>query len=138
MRKKGDEDQFRKFIEMLKNISVTIPFTEVLDTMPSYVKFMKDMISKKRKVSKEVIPLTENCCVVINKTFPEKRADPGSFMIPCSIGLSQDNKALCDLGSSINLMPLHIYNKIGLKEMQPTGMSLQMADRSCKTPLGIV
>ena len=59
-------------------------------------------------------------------------------MIPCSIGSSHENKSLCDLGSSINLMPLHIYNKLGLKEMQPTGMSLQLADRTCKSPLGVV
>ena len=47
-------------------------------------------------------------------------------------------KALCDLGASINLMPLSIYKKLGLRDAKPTAMRLLMADRTVKRPLGIL
>ena len=47
-------------------------------------------------------------------------------------------KALCDLGASINLMPLSIYNKLGLGDPKTTTMRLLMADRTVKRPRGIL
>ena len=47
-------------------------------------------------------------------------------------------KALCDLGANINLMPLSIYNKLGLGDPKPTAMRLLMADRTVKRPIGIL
>ncbi|PHT42295.1 hypothetical protein CQW23_16320 [Capsicum baccatum] len=47
-------------------------------------------------------------------------------------------KALCDLGASINLMPLSVYRKLGLGDPTPTNMRLVMADRSVKRPVGIL
>ncbi|XP_073031153.1 uncharacterized protein [Primulina eburnea] len=44
------------------------------------------------------------------------------------------HKALCDLGASINLMPLSVFRKLGLSEPKPTQMSLQLADESVKHP----
>ncbi|XP_075473912.1 uncharacterized protein LOC142504961 [Primulina tabacum] len=46
--------------------------------------------------------------------------------------------ALCDLGASINLMPLYVFRKLGLGEPKPTRMSLQLADRSVKYPRGVI
>ncbi|XP_075479313.1 uncharacterized protein LOC142520196 [Primulina tabacum] len=46
--------------------------------------------------------------------------------------------ALCDLGASINLMPLSVLRKLGLGEPKPTRMSLQLADRSVKYPRGLI
>ncbi|XP_057741364.1 uncharacterized protein LOC130960018 [Arachis stenosperma] len=48
------------------------------------------------------------------------------------------DKALCDLGASINLMSLSMMRKLAIEELKPTRMSLVMADRSIKTPNGIV
>ena len=64
--------------------------------------------------------------------------DPGSFTIPCTIGDSTFDKALCDLGVSINLMMLSVFKKLGLGEVKLTTISLQMADRSLTFPRGIV
>uniref|UniRef100_UPI001C3E3B63 retropepsin-like aspartic protease n=1 Tax=Picosynechococcus sp. (strain ATCC 27264 / PCC 7002 / PR-6) TaxID=32049 RepID=UPI001C3E3B63 len=61
--------------------------------------------------------------------------DPGSFTIPCSIGGIHIGKALCDLGASINLMPLSVFNKLGIAS-QPTTVTLQLADRSVVHPEG--
>ncbi|XP_025677619.1 uncharacterized protein [Arachis hypogaea] len=47
-------------------------------------------------------------------------------------------RVLCDLGASINLMPLSMMKKLAIKEVKQTRMSLQMADRSLKIPNGVV
>ena len=60
------------------------------------------------------------------------------FTIPCIVGSLHFAKALCDLGASINLMPLSIYKKLGLGDPKPTGMRLLMADRTVKRPIGIL
>ncbi|KAH9679448.1 hypothetical protein KPL71_026137 [Citrus sinensis] len=68
--------------------------------------------------------------------IPQKMKDPGSFTIPCSIGTKYSGKALCDLGASINLMPLSVFNQLGVGECRPTTVTLQLADRSHAYPKG--
>ena len=65
-----------------------------------------------------------------------KLKDPGSFTIPCTIGNSIFEKTLCDLGASINLMPLSIFRRLGLGGARPTTVTLQLADMSLKHPRG--
>ncbi|WVY96365.1 hypothetical protein V8G54_028516 [Vigna mungo] len=75
---------------------------------------------------------------IIQKSIPPKLKDPGSFTIPCTIGNISVGKALIDLGASINLMPLSMFEKIEGLELKPTRMTLQLADRSLKYPYGVV
>ncbi|XP_038885929.1 uncharacterized protein LOC120076237 [Benincasa hispida] len=63
--------------------------------------------------------------------------DPGSFTIPCTIGILTISRALCDFRASINLMPLSLYRKCDIGEVQLTTVSLQLVDRSL-TYLGSV
>ena len=124
---------------MFKNIEINIPFLEELTQMPRYAKFMKDKLSKKRKITEEgIVSLTATCSAVIQKTLPEKMQDPGSFTIPCKIGDVDMGKALCDSGANINLMPLSIAQKSSLGENTPTTITLQMADRTLALPEGIL
>ena len=93
--------------------------------MPSYVKFMKDILSKKRRLSDfETVHLTEECSAIIKRKLPHKLKDLGNFTIPCTIGNSIFERALCDLGTSINLMPLSIFRRLGLGEARPTTVTL--------------
>ena len=64
--------------------------------------------------------------------------DSSSFTIPCKIGNSIFERALCDLGASINLMPLSIFKQLGLDEARPTTVILQLVDRSLKHPQGVI
>ena len=74
---------------MFKKIEVNIPFLEALTEMPHYDKFMKDILSKKRKIAEEgVVSLTATCSVVIQISLRVKMQDPGRFTIPCTIGNS--------------------------------------------------
>ena len=103
--------------------------------MPNYAKFLKDILSKKRKFVEEgVVNLIATCSVVIQKSLPVKMQDPGSFTIPCTIGKVEFKKALCDYGASINLMPLLVVKRLSLGELTPTNMTLQMADRTMTQP----
>ena len=64
--------------------------------------------------------------------------DLGSFTIPCEIRHVDMGKALCDSGASINLMPLFVAKKLSLRELTPTTMTFQMADRTLAHPKGIL
>ncbi|XP_061349066.1 uncharacterized protein LOC133294427 [Gastrolobium bilobum] len=107
--------------------------------MSNYAKFIKDLLSKKRKLKEcETVALTEECSVIIQKKLPPKLKDPGSFSIPIAIGNIEVGKALCNLGASINLMPLSMCRALGIKELKSTTVSLQLADRSIRRPDGII
>ncbi|XP_073057302.1 uncharacterized protein [Primulina eburnea] len=59
-KKKGLDDQFMKFLEIFKKLHINIPFADALEQMPNYAKFIKDMMSKKRKLQEyETVKLTE-------------------------------------------------------------------------------
>ncbi|XP_075494683.1 uncharacterized protein LOC142532251 [Primulina tabacum] len=107
--------------------------------MPSYAKFLKDILANKRKLEDHItVNLTENCSALVQNKIPPKLKDPGSFSIPCTIGDVVFHKALCDLGASINLMPFSVFRKLGLGKPKPTRMFLQLADRSVKYPRGVI
>ncbi|XP_070023007.1 uncharacterized protein [Nicotiana sylvestris] len=133
------EEQYKKFFEMLKQIQVNIPLIEALKEMPGYAKMMKDLMSRKFDFQDlATITLTQTCSAVVMRPIAEKLSDPGSFTIPCTIGNFAFAKALCDLGASINLMPLSIYKRLGIGRARPTSMLLQLADRTVKHPFGIL
>ena len=116
-----------------------MPFTEVVTQMPLYAKFLKEILSKNKRIAEEgVVNLTATCNVVIKKNLPEKMKDPRSFTIPCIIGEFEFQKALCDSGASINLMPLSVARKLSLGELTPTTVTLQMADRTMAKPEGVI
>ena len=139
LQKSRREEQFSKFLDIFKKIEINILFTEVISQMPLYAKFLKGILSKKRKIAKDgIVNLTATRSAIIQQKLPAKIKDPGSFTIPSSIGKYEFKKALCDSGASINLMPLLVVQRLSLKELTPTAITLQMADRSMAQPEGIL
>ncbi|PIM98117.1 DNA-directed DNA polymerase [Handroanthus impetiginosus] len=139
LQKQKLEKQFQKFLKIFKKLHINIPFAEALKQMPSYVKFMKDILSKKIRLGDyETVALTEEYSAIIQNKLPPKLKDPGSFTIPCTIGTHFSGRALCDLGASINLMTYSIYRILGLGEAKPTSITLQIADRSLTYPKGVI
>ncbi|XP_070041191.1 uncharacterized protein [Nicotiana tomentosiformis] len=107
------DKQFGIFIDVIKQVHVNLPFTKVLSQMPTYAKIMKEILTKKRKIEEtSVVKLTEHCSAILQNKLPQKCGDPGSFIIPSSLGTINFDKSLCDSGASINLMPLFIYKKL--------------------------
>ncbi|XP_058760661.1 uncharacterized protein LOC131634012 [Vicia villosa] len=139
-KKKGQhEKNFEKFLEMFKKLELNIPFLEALEQMPTFAKFMKDIISNKRTIERDPIILTKNCSTILQGTkIPVKKKDRGFVTIPCTIGDRSFKKSLIDLGASVILMPLSIYKRLGIGKVQDTRMTLQFADHYVKRPYGIV
>ena len=139
LQKSKIEEQFSRFLKTFQKLEISMPFTEVVTQMPLYAKFLKEILSTKRRIAEEgVVNLTATCSAVIKKTLPEKMKDPRSFTIPCVIGEFEFQKALCDSGASINLMPLFVAKKLSLGELTPTTVTLQMADRTMAKPEGVI
>ncbi|KAI3450351.1 hypothetical protein Pfo_007016 [Paulownia fortunei] len=136
---KVDEPMASTSSESPIKIHINIPFADTLEQMPNYTKFMKDVMSRKRRlVEFETVNLTEDCIAILQKKLPQKWKDPGSFTLPCTIGGPLFDKVLCDLGASINLMPLSVFRKLGIGEVKPSTITLQLVDRSLTYPRGVV
>ncbi|KAH9724028.1 hypothetical protein KPL70_007340 [Citrus sinensis] len=135
--KQKQDKQFSKFLNVLKQLHINIPFVEALEQMLNYVKFLKDILARKRRLGEfKTIALTQENNHMLQSKMPTKVKDPGSFTIPYSIGTRYTGRALCDLGASINLMPLSVFKQLGVGEYRPTTVTLQLADRSHVYPEG--
>ncbi|GJR80658.1 reverse transcriptase domain-containing protein [Tanacetum coccineum] len=107
--------------------------------MPKGAKVLKDLLSIKEKLENDAssVTLNEECSAAIQKNLPQMKGDPGSFTLPYLIGTMPVNNTLANLGSSINLMPHSLFLKLGISELKPTKMSIQLTDRSIKYSIGI-
>nr|GFB37195.1 reverse transcriptase domain-containing protein [Tanacetum cinerariifolium] len=122
---------------MFKQLHLNITLAEALVLMPKYQKMLKALLSNKEKLQELAnTPLNENCSAVILKKLLEKLRDPGKFLISCRFS-ELKCKALADLGYSINLMPLSVWKKLGLPDLIPILMTLELANRAICTPDGI-
>ncbi|XP_017423589.1 uncharacterized protein LOC108332798 [Vigna angularis] len=92
--------------------------------VPDYVNFLKKFNKKRKSPEEETVEVQSNCSVILQKALPPKANDPKSFNIPCTIGSHERGKALIDLGSSINLMPLSVLENITGLEVKPTKRNL--------------
>ena len=136
---KKKETQQASILEVLRQVKVNIPLLDLINQVPAYAKFLKDLCTIKRGLGIEKKAfLTEHVSALIQSKYPIKYKDPGSPTIPVNIGGSCINKALLDLGASANLMPHSVYTQLGLGELKPTTITLSLADRSVKIPKGIV
>ena len=101
--------------------------------MPTYAKYLKDIITNKRRWDdNQTMELIETCSSIITRKMPTKLKELGSFSLPCVVGVQEFPRCLCDLGASINLMPFSLFRKLQLGELTPTNMTLQLADHSTK------
>ena len=139
LRRRKKATQQAGILEVLRQVNVNIPLLDLINQVPAYAKFLKDLctIKKGLGIEKKAF-LTEHVSALIQSKYPVKYKDPGSPTIPVNIGGNCINKALLDLGASVNLMPYSVYMQLGLSELKPTSITLSLADRSVKIPKGIV
>ncbi|XP_047961385.1 uncharacterized protein LOC125206134 [Salvia hispanica] len=98
--------------------------------IPKYAKLLREAVMRKRKPTKADLKLPHHCSEIIQKEKAVKQRDPGQFIIRCRIGEGKVDKALCDLGSSINLMPLKYYEKLNIGPLKTSDVTLRLADNS--------
>ncbi|XP_070008499.1 uncharacterized protein [Nicotiana sylvestris] len=105
---KVDDSKLKKFYDILKQLSVNIPFMEAFQEMPGFDKYLKDLITNKKTNKNEVVNVTYQVSSIIATTTIQKKEDLRAFTIPCTIRVRDFARALCDNKDSINLMPLSI------------------------------
>nr|XP_043619711.1 uncharacterized protein LOC122591509 [Erigeron canadensis] len=123
--------QMEKFVSHLSKLHINIPFLDAIVQMPGYAKCLRQILMNKKNLAGVTTTVLEDVCsVAVTGKLPEKRRDPGSFTIPCTIGNLSVKRALNDSGASINLMPSSIYSKLNLGEPKPIKMKIHLADKS--------
>jgi hypothetical protein len=106
--------------------------------VPTYSRYFKDILANKYEIATlgvDHVKMSEECSAAIANGL-EKQKDPGCPTIPCSVGSFKFEKALCDLGASVSVMPRDVFEKLRLP-LEPMGMCLELGDNSIRYPLGI-
>ncbi|XP_022852885.1 uncharacterized protein LOC111374444 [Olea europaea var. sylvestris] len=123
LKKNKQDTNYEKFLDVLKKLQINVPSIDTILQIPSYEKFLREMLTKRRKLPEfETMALTEESSARVQRKLPPELKDPGSFTLSVSIGNSYLSNAL----------------KLGLGEVNSTSITLQLADRTITKPRGKV
>lgn len=123
MKKANLDERKIKFFNLIKKLDISIPLLGDVNQIPSYTKFLKEILSNRRKFERQAtMAMSEESSSIIQSKLPLKLKDPGRFSIPCVIGGAMVSKALCNLGTSVNFIPYSICKR--LKVGDPKSMSM--------------
>jgi hypothetical protein len=131
------DNHFEKFVEVVRRLSINMPLLDALQ-VPTYSRYFKDILVNKYEIATlgvDHVKMSEDCSAAIANGL-EKQTDPGCLTIPCFICSFKFEKALCDLGESVSIMPRDVFEKLRLP-LEPTSMCLELGDNSIRYPLGI-
>jgi hypothetical protein len=116
---------------------MNMPLLDALEVR-TYSHYFKDILANKYEIATlgvDHVKMSEQCSANIANGL-EKQGDPRCPTIPCSFGLFKIEKALCDLGASVSVIPRDVFEKLRLT-LEPTAMCLELGDNSIRYPLGI-
>ncbi|KAL1206472.1 hypothetical protein V5N11_020835 [Cardamine amara subsp. amara] len=123
---------------MLKDLTVKLPLVDAVQMIPSLKRYMKELVAGKVVEEENVMLVSKECSAILQSKVLTKKGDPGRFVISVKIGPCTFACSLCDLGSSVNLMPYSVAKRLGFTKFKPTKISLVFADRSTKLPMGVI
>ncbi|CAM8993900.1 unnamed protein product [Rhodiola kirilowii] len=127
----------KEVLELFSKVEINIPLLEAIKQIPRYAKFLKELcINRRRNTGNDQELISRNVSAVMQRKVPPKCGDPGTYTIPCKIGNIRIDNCMLDLGASINVLPFSIYSCLKIGPLKPTGLTIQLADRSCKQPEG--
>ncbi|CAM8998249.1 unnamed protein product [Rhodiola kirilowii] len=127
----------KEVLELFSRVEINIPLLEAIKQIPRYAKFLKELCTNRRRnTGYDQELMSKNVSAVIQRKVPPKCGDPGTYTIPCTIGNIRIENCMLDLGASINVLPFSIYSCLKIGPLKPTGLTIQLADRSCKQPEG--
>ncbi|PIN01467.1 DNA-directed DNA polymerase [Handroanthus impetiginosus] len=137
--KSKKQEKGKEILETFCKIEVNIPLLDAIKQISRYAKFLKELCTNKKKLKgSDRISVGENISAVLQRKLPPKCKDLGIFSIPCKIGNVRIEKTMCDLGASINIMPLSIYSSLNVGPLKETRIIIQLADRSVVYPEGVL
>ncbi|XP_042029829.1 uncharacterized protein LOC121776719 [Salvia splendens] len=125
------------FMEIFGKLKINLPFLQALK-LPIFSKFIKEFIARKTKPRGKIVIGETVSAVIQKRRMPSKRTDPGMFTLPISIGNINVEHSMCDLGASIIVLPLSLYKKLEGVRMVDTKVAIQLANRSCISPEGVL
>ncbi|CAN6445586.1 unnamed protein product [Victoria cruziana] len=134
------EVRMQDMLEMFRAVRINLSLVDAISQVPAYARFLKELYTKKRRSRRipESIMLSEETSFVLLRRMPPKLEDPGAPIIQCIIRNIRVGRALLDLGASVNVLPGYFYDAFQLEGLQPTSMTIQLADRSVKSPRGVL
>ncbi|CAM8934164.1 unnamed protein product [Rhodiola kirilowii] len=128
-----DEDVF----ELFRKVKINIPLLEAIKQIPRYAKFLKELCTNRRRSTRyDQELMSRNVPAVMQRKVPPKCGDPGTYTFPCTIGNIRIENCMLYLGASINVLPFSLYSCLRIGPLEPTGPTIQLADRSCKQSEG--
>ncbi|KAK8701925.1 hypothetical protein V6N13_020302 [Hibiscus sabdariffa] len=129
--KRDKQTEEKEILDVFRKVEINIPLFEVILKVLRYARFLKDLCTTKRRLTgNEKVNLGENVSAVFQRKLPPKLKDQGMFVIPCKIGKVEIKQVMCDLGASINVMPLSVYNLISTEPLKETRVKAQLDDQS--------
>lgn len=95
-------------------MEVNLPLLKVLKISLAYMRYLKDILSRKRKLDMEI------CKAMSDQNLSPKLKDLGGFSIPCTNAYETFNETLCNLGASVNIMSFSTFYTLGIRVVKPT------------------
>ncbi|XP_013704069.1 uncharacterized protein LOC106407746 [Brassica napus] len=124
--------------KMLEELNVKLSLMDAIQMIPSMCSLVKRLISGKTSADSDIMMVSKECSAVLQNMTVRKLEDPGKFVLSVQIGKTVFACSLCDLGSSVNLMPYSVVKRMGLTNFKPTRILLVFADRLVKLPVGVL
>ncbi|XP_013624890.1 PREDICTED: uncharacterized protein LOC106331090 [Brassica oleracea var. oleracea] len=137
-RKSRRDLEAAKCKEMVSELNVKLSFEDAVEMMPALKRYVKSLVTNKASPKENVMSISKRCSTLLQNRAPEKMEDPGSFVLSCEIEGTVFERSLCDLGSSVNLMPYTVAKRLGLTNFRSTKIQLVFADRSVRHPVGVI
>ncbi|RDX74140.1 Retrovirus-related Pol polyprotein from transposon 17.6, partial [Mucuna pruriens] len=135
-----DED----LLKLFRKVEINIPFLDTIKQVPTYAKFLKELCVHKRKKKGAIetrgvaSALVKHENTNVQRILPKKCQNPSIFAVACTIDSYTLTDSILDLEASINIMPTFIYRSLNLGDLEPTGMVIQLINRSVMQPLGVL
>ncbi|RDX78726.1 hypothetical protein CR513_40949, partial [Mucuna pruriens] len=113
-------------LKMLRKVEINIP---ILD---------RKKIKGGAETGGVMLALVQNKGAITGSqsVLPKKCGNPRIFSVPCTIGKFTFVDVMLDLGASINIISALVYKSLNFKDLELTGMTIQLANRSVVQPLG--
>ncbi|RDY06823.1 hypothetical protein CR513_09125, partial [Mucuna pruriens] len=136
-----------ELLRMFRKVEINIPLLDAIKQIPKYTKFLKELCVHKRKKMKgslevgsivSALTRNEDFTAGAQQALPKKCRDPRIFSVPCTICDCTFADAMLDLGASINVMPTSIYKSLNFGDLEPTRMTIQLANKSVIQPLRVL